>query len=257
MRQLPILATISFLGCLFFSTEGQARNGAFYFQVAPGYGTYETTEVVIDKSGNFPETNFTPSLQMGLNLFGYGGFYGEFTAFGWDLTSSNIGGGGFAGGGVRILPLELLQYLWPHVWPDMPLIPTASNPEGVSWHDRPFELGLSWGMGYHMLGEEYAYEAEYTKFGIDLQYFVTDTFAVGLDFPFYTPIFEPVRVTDWEDNMAACVDGGDFVVTKEDPSRYRIYNKDQITDDTCTGVAPRGSFSAAYLTITMLADFGI
>ena len=81
-----------------------------------------------------------------------------------------------------------------HVWPDMPLIPTASNPEGVEWHDRPFELGVYWGMGYHMLGEEYAYEAEYTKLGFDLQYFVTDTFAIGLDFPFYYPTFDAVQI---------------------------------------------------------------
>ena len=255
MRQLPFVCALVFATLFFGAQATNARNGNFYFQVAPGYGTYDTSTVVIDKSNNLPEAAFTPSLQMGLNLFGYAGFYGEFAAFGWDVTSSAIGGGGFAGGGIRILPLEFLQFLWPHVWPDMPLIPTATNPDGVTWHDRPFELGLSWGFGYHVLGEEYAYEAEYTKFGIDLQYFITDTFAVGLDFPFYTPTFQAVRITDWEDNRVACVDGKDFVLANS--NSYYTYDRDQIQEGTCTGVAPTGSFSAAYLTITMLADFGI
>lgn len=255
MRQLPRLCVLSFLGAFLFSNALQARNGAFYFQLAPGYGSYDTKEVIIDKSGNFPETSFTPSLQMGLSLFGYGGFFGEATAFGWDLTSSDIGGGGFTGGGIRILPLELLQFLWPHVWPDMPRIPTASNPDGVTWHDRPFDLGLSFGMGYHMLGEEYAYEANYWKFAIDLQYFLTDNFAVGLDLPFYYPTFDAVRVTDWEDNMAACVDGADFEFVA--PNQYQVRPKDQITEDTCEGAPPRASFSGIYLNITMLVDFGI
>ena len=255
MRLKPFLTVFSFLGILMFAGESTARNGNFYFQVAPGYGTYTTEDIVIDKNGNLPETNFTPNLQMGLNLFGYAGVFGEATAFGWDLASSNIGGGGFLGGGIRVLPLELLQFLWPHVWPDMPLIPTATNPEGVSWHDRPFELGVYWGLGYHMLGEEYAYEAEYTKLGFDLQYFVTDTFAVGLDFPFYYPTFDAVRITDWEDNRAACVDGASFEFVA--PNTYRSYNKDQITEDTCSGVPPQGAFNSINLTITMLADFGI
>ena len=256
MRLKPLLTVFSFLGLFMFSAQSMARNGNFYFQVAPGYGTYTTEDLVIDKSKNLPVTNFAPNLQMGLNLFGYAGVFGELTAFGWDIASGDIGGGGFLGGGIRVLPLELLQFLWPHVWPDMPLIPTATNPDGVTWHDRPFELGLYWGTGYHMLGEEYAYEGDYSKWGFDLQYFVTDTFAVGLDFPFYYPTFDAVRITDWEDNYATCVDGANFDSQYRDGNIVSTFPKDQ-AGDRCTGVPPQGAFNSINLTITMLADFGI
>jgi hypothetical protein len=256
---------------LLHSKPADARNGNIYLQLAPSWGVYNTDEVIIDDTEDgasepkFPQAGFTPQLKIGFNLFGWAGAELDTAVFGWDLFNVKRGGGGFLGGAVRITPLEILT----HILAEDVEIPSLV-PEGpVSWKDRPFDLGVTFGGGYHMVGEDYAYQGPYFKWALDAQFYITPQFALGIELPFRHVFLEPFRYTNYEDSLGLCTDGADAYGYAGDnktdpippqPSRnpYKPFevNASQL-DSLCDDPAPAAMFFAPTFTITGAFDFGI
>lgn len=246
-----------------WAAPSQARNGGMYLQLAPGWGFYDTDEVIIEKDDGeggsiFPLGDFTPQLKLGFTLFGWAGVETDIAAHAWDLGQAERGGGGFVGGTFRIMPLEILSsFLTEKNIPS--LVPTGP----VSWHDRPFDLALYVGGGYTLVGEDYGYQGSYLKLGGELQYFVTPNFAVGLDFPVRIPFYEPFRYTNYNENRGLCTDGADAFArggvlvppNVQVPDAFEFSGNDIKTE--CTGAAPTALFFAPSLTVTAVFDFGI
>jgi hypothetical protein len=161
MRVLPI--ALACLCALAFSTPAAARNGGLYFEFAPGYGMMFTDEVVVDfdqPDGGLAQSSFSPGLKFGLNLFGWAGAEAQFAGHFWGLGAGNDpGGGGYVGGVFRLTPLEVFTYILP---PDLE-IPSVQGPK--DWKNRPFDLGVSVGGGYTIIGEDYAYQGSFFQWG--------------------------------------------------------------------------------------------
>ena len=249
---------------LFAALPAAARNGGLYLELAPAWGFFLTDEVIIedgdDDGSDFPQAGFVPQLKLGFNLFGYLGAELDVAVHGWDLGLVERGGGGFIGGVVRATPLELLRWVIPD---DVHMTNLLGDP--VSWHDRFFDVGVYVGGGYTMVGEDYAYQGAYVKWGFDVKWFITPNFAVGLDLPFRHPLYEPFRYTNYSTSKGLCTDGGDAlgrggvpIPTTPNRAAYQGFELDASEIDAeCDGDAPSAVFFAPALTITGVIDFGI
>jgi hypothetical protein len=249
---------------LLSSSAALARNGGIYLELAPSWGFYDTTQVVIEKDDEpgsaFPVATFVPSLKAGFNLFGWAGAEAHVTGHFWDIEA-DTGGAGYVGGVVRVTPLEVLTY----VIPEDVEIPSLVPQGPVSWKNRPFDLGFSMGGGYTIVGEDYAYQGGYFQWGFDLKFFITPNFAMGLDFPFRHLLYEPFRYANYKNRTGYCTDGGDaygyagnakFPVPDNIGEGPGQINASQIETD-CEDPAPAAFFFAPALTITGVFDFGI
>jgi hypothetical protein len=238
------------------SSPAAARHGGLYLELGTGYGFFDSTEVVVDDdNGNVASSSFAPTVTLGVNLFGWAGVEAEASGHYWGL-GADLGGGAYGGGNVRITPLEALTYVIPQdfrMW----------SPQGdVGWKDRPFDLGVSFGGGYTIVGEDYAYQGSYFQWGLDAKFFVTPSFAIGIDLPFRTPTYQPFRYTNFSEGDGLCTDGGDakgrsgFVYP---PSLNRNLGDEFNASDLsgCDGRPPAASFFAPTFTIAGVFDFGV
>jgi hypothetical protein len=247
---------------LLSSTDAHARHGSIYFDIGPGYGIFNTTDLLVanhnDDAGDtqFATASFVPALKLGFNLFGWAGLEGTLSGHFWDLDRK-AGGGAYGGGVFRLTPLEVLTYIIPT---DVK-IPTLQG--DVSWKDRNFDLGVYIGGGYTIIGEDYAYQGGYLHYGFDLKYFITPNFAIGLDFPFRTMFYQPFRYTNYAKSEGLCTDGiqtfgrgGIPIPQTTNRDTGLEFTSDEIPKE-CTGKAPQASFFAPSLIIEGAFDLGI
>jgi hypothetical protein len=242
--------------------SADARNGGIYLELAPSWGFYMTDEVITedgdDGGPDTPQGGFVPQLKLGFTLFGLVGAEMDVAAHGWDIDQVERGGGGFVGGVIRAQPLEVLSYVMPD---DLKLPALLNGP--VKFRDRPFDIGMYIGGGYTIVGEDYAYQGSYLKWGFDAKWYVTPNFAVGIDLPVRNTIFQPFRYTNYSDSLGLCTDGADAygqggIVIPPNPTRVPAleFNASQM-DAECTDDAPVATFFAPSLTIAGVFDFGI
>lgn len=262
MLRVALLAAV-----LLAPGAASARNGGLYFELAPSWGFYMTDEVLVDDNEGDPveyaTASFVPALKIGVNLFGWAGAEVHATGHYLDING-DPGGGVYAGGVGRITPLEILSY----VLPDTVEIPSLIPAGPVKWKNRPFDLGISFGGGWTLVGEDYAYTGGYFQWGFDLKFFVTPNLAIGLDFPFRHLFYSPFRYADYADRTGFCTDGGDAygyfgdqkVDVEPNPNR-NVYKGVEIkasqVSSKCKDPAPEALFFAPALTIAGVFDFGI
>ena len=273
MRAFALSAALSpVLAVLLFSPAAQARNGGLYLELAPAWGLYSTEEVIIEEGNDdfsdYPVATFVPQLKAGISLFGWAGGEAHIAGHWWDWPDAggDPGGAGYVGGVVRVIPLEVLSY----ILPDDVKIPSLGK-DGlvdVTWKDRPFDLGISMGGGYTMVGEDYAYQGSYFQWGFDIKAYITPNFSIGLDFPFRHPAYEPFRWSNFNDQTGFCTDGeqaygiiagqridvSDNVGETFPQAEVQARDIDEACDD---GRAPSAFFFAPALTIAGVFDFGI
>lgn len=265
MRALALVGPL--FAAALLSPAAQARHGGLYLELAPAWGVYSTDEVIIEEGNerfsDYPVATFVPQLKAGFSLFGWAGAEAHFAGHYWDIDG-DPGGAAYVGGVVRVTPLEVLSY----VLPDTVQIPSLF-PEGpVTWKDRPFDLGFSMGGGYTIVGEDYAYQGSYFQWGFDLKAYITPNFAIGLDFPFRHPLYEPYRFSNFNKRTGFCTDGeqaygfvagqrvdipdtaGETMAGAEVPAA----DADELCND---GKAPEAFFFAPAITITGVFDFGV
>ncbi len=270
-------AWLIFLGVL-LAPAARARNTVAYFGIDPGVHWYDTSELIIDKDPSTPSADqvptggFTPQLRLGFNASGYGGAE-AFVSGHWWGSGNQTGGAGVAGGRLRLTPLEIFQYLWE---------PMAS---------RPVDLGLSFGAGYTIAGEDFAYQGWFLEYGFDVNVFIFPFMAVGFQLPIRQLLYAPFRYTNFSNNKGLCTRGGaafdrdghevrrdavremnlpdgtnigmlevddpndpDYVVT----GNYILTEVDASEADSfCGGPGPEAWQVAPMFTITFLVDFGV
>ncbi|MFH1808468.1 MAG: hypothetical protein ABIJ09_06980 [Pseudomonadota bacterium] len=177
------------------AAPGQARNTAAYFSLNPGYQWYDTSELIIDKDPDTPAAElvptpgFMPELRLGINLSGYGGAE-AFIAGHWWGSGNQSGGGGVAGGLLRLTPLEFFQYLWKPM------------------ESRFVDLGFSFGAGYTIVGEDFGYQGWFLQYGVDLSVFILPFLSIGFELPIRQMLYAPLRYTHFSSNRGLCTRGG-------------------------------------------------
>lgn len=259
------LFSLSLLAGALAPSSALARNGGIYLELAPAWGFYLSDEVIIedgdDNGSPFPVAGFTPTLKLGVNLFGFVGAEMQVAGHAWDLGIVERGGAGYVGGVVRATPLEILTFIIPETLELPSLVPSGP----VTWKHRPFDVGVSVGGGYHMVGEDYAYQGGYFQWGLDLKLYLTPNFALGLDLPFRHMLYEPFRYSDYADSQGFCTDGGEAygrggVTVPPHPDRGVFqgfeFNASDIASE-CDQPAPSALLFSPSLTISGVFDFGI
>jgi hypothetical protein len=159
-------------------------------------------------------------------------------------------------------PLELISLFAP----DDLEMPSFIPPGPVTWRQRPFDIGVYFGGGYHIVGEDYAYQGGYFHWGFDAKWYITPNFAVGIDLPFRNAIYEPFRYVDYADSTGFCTDGGDAfglggVPVIPLPNREVFFpvevSSNDIESECADGRPPEAVLFAPSLTIAGVFDFGI
>jgi hypothetical protein len=143
-----------------------------------------TAGLMADQWINSFKTSYALSLRIGYNILGFSTVEIFFSGTGWDVPTPQVGGGGFAGGAVRVHPLEILWRI-------------------LKKDPRPFGLDASmfWSWGYGIAGFEdnpnsaLALGADGFAFGwgFDVEYFFNSAIGVSLglrgNFPFWDHIY--------------------------------------------------------------------
>lgn len=105
-------------------------------------------------------------LHAGYNILGYGGLEADATATGWNITSSDRGGGGFVGGLASFSPFNFFTPV-----------------------DRPYDAQLLLGYAYGLVGQTEAMNGGVFQWGLRGEYFVTPSVSVGAALRFFHPSF--------------------------------------------------------------------
>jgi hypothetical protein len=259
MRLIVSILAVSWL----WASAAFARHGGIYLELAPSYGFLLQNQAVIEKGddnyGEKLEATFVPQVKLGVNLFGWAGVEGQFAGHFWDV-GGDPGGAGYLGGVARVTPLEVLSY----ILPDTVQLPSILPHGPVTWKDRPFDLGVSVGAGYTIAGEDYAYQGWYLQYGVDVKWYITPFFSVGLDFPFRSANYQPFRYSDYNGKTGFCTDGSDAYgrggIPIPDTAGTSLpgleFNASDI-DAECTEPAPAVLLFAPAFTIGGVFDFGI
>jgi len=259
------------VAALFLAVPASARNTVAYFGLNPGFEWYDTTELIINKDPNaaaaqlVPGSGFQPELRLGFNVSGYGGLEG-FIGGHWWGSSGHYGGGGVAGGLVRVTPLEAFQYLW-H--------PLAN---------RFVDAGFSFGAGYTLVGEDFAYQGWFLQYGFDLNFFVFPFLAVGFELPIRQLMYQPFRITHFSQHKGLCTVGGaaydnaghqvdrtavrsetdnagnntgELIVNGLVTKNYILHEYADTEVNQCDGPGPEAWQYTPMLKITFLVDFGV
>lgn len=267
----PSLSLLALLACALASPAASARNGGLYLELAPAWGFFLTDEVIVEDGDDFsggvgnqelyPQAGFTPTLKLGVHLFGLLGGELNVSVHGWDLGNIERGGAGYVGGVVRATPLEVLSFVLPKTLELPSLVPAGP----VSWRDRPFDIGVYMGGGYTMVGEDYAYQGGYFHWGFDLKLYLTPNFAIGLDLPFRHMMYEPFRYVDYANSKGFCTDGGkafgrNRIPVIPHPDRGVFGNLELSASEMasqCDKPAPSAVLFSPSFTISGVIDFGI
>jgi hypothetical protein len=260
LRAVSLLAVIgSVVAVCLWSTPAAARHGGLYVELGAGYGAFQTDEVIVDydkqPGGGLAQSSLAPTLKLGLNLFGWGGVEAIASGHYWGL-GADLGGGAYGGGVVRLTPLEALKYVIPEDF-------TMWSPQGnVGWKDRPFDVGVSFGGGYTIIGEDFAYQGSYFQWGFDTKFYITPNFAIGVDIPIRTPTYVPLRYTNFGDGDGLCTNGGKAfgVSGLEYPASPTRFLGDEFNGrdlSGCDGTPPAATFITPSFTIAGVFDFGV
>jgi hypothetical protein len=273
MRTHALAAGLAVMVVALSAEPARARDGGLYLEVAPSWGFYLTKDVLVDDAAGsgdhgsddyeYATATFVPALKLGINLFGWAGVEGHITGHFWDAYG-DPGGAAYGGGVLRLTPLEVLTY----ILPDTVQIPSVIPAGPVTWKNRPFDLGVSFGGGYTIAGEDFAYQGGYFQWGFDIKFFITPNLALGLDFPFRNLFYQPFRYSDFSSKVGFCTDhgnaygySGDHKVNVNPNPDRNVYRPVEVKaadiDSKCKDPAPEAFFFAPAVTLAGVIDFGI
>ncbi|GMU61789.1 MAG: hypothetical protein AMXMBFR34_35520 [Myxococcaceae bacterium] len=145
--------------------------GGFIFSVQYGPGFWNVsqahlaTQVGESYASVFAgdlQTSHTLSLKAAYVILGHASVGVDFTATGWDVFTSNRGGGGFIVGTVAWHPLESVFKI-------------------MKYEKRPvvFDLSTGFGLGYGIAGERMGSDGLVVEWTINFDWFFTRWFALG------------------------------------------------------------------------------
>lgn len=152
-----------------------AHEGGLTFGLQYGLGDWSFDEARLAQQVGHPlaqdflaHTHMGQALDLhaGYNILGYGGLELDATATGWNVTTSDRGGGGFVGGVGSFSPFNFFMA-----------------------HDRPWDAQLLLGYAYGLVGQTEAMNGGVFQWGLRGEYFVTPSVSVGLALRFFHPGF--------------------------------------------------------------------
>ena len=156
-------------------TAAFAHNGGITFGLQYGLGNWSFDQSHLASQVGYPlASDFLAhthagqalDLHLGYNILGYGGLEADATATGWNLTTSDRGGGGFVGGLASFSPFNFFLA-----------------------HDRPWDAQVCAGYAYGLVGQTEAMNGGVFQWGVRGEYFVTPNVSIGGALRFFHPGF--------------------------------------------------------------------
>lgn len=215
--------------------------GGLYMQLGLGYGKFGGSELITEELPNgadLPEYDssrccakggLAAELRLGYSFFGVG-VEGAIIGNGWDLGSDS-GGGGIAGGGLRLYLFDLLALA------DLKL-------------DLPLDLSFGALFGYSIVGKEFAYDGFGMNFDIQVDYKVFDTVSIGAKLNIGLPQFGNFVYTSYKDDVGRCLDDdARQIVDTENGGRISKENS-----SICSGRGPSTTLLSPQIVATLHFD---
>jgi hypothetical protein len=179
----------------------EAASG-LYLQLGLGYGKFSGSELVIqerpNQTGDIPEDDaatccpapgLVSQFRAGFSILGFGGPEVGILAHGWNL-GGDTGGAGFAGGGVRLFPLQFLSLT------------------GLETKEFPMEVSTALMFGYAIAGKDFAYSGTFLDWDLSLEYKLASFLSAGLKLDVIFPGFDDFVFTSYKERRGRCLDAG-------------------------------------------------
>lgn len=209
-----------------------------YANIGLGYGKLNGNNLIVtETAGDLPVASSDPTccpegglafdVRLGVKLFGAFGVEGGVLGNAWSIGGDAGGGAGFAGGGLRLWTLGLVELL--------------TDP-------LEFPVDLSFGamFGYAIVGKDFAYQGSFSALDATLEWKVADIFVLGARLNLVVPSYQDFAYTDFGENRGRCLDsGGRQVITGG------VVNRDTAS---CSGSGPDASLFSPQLVATFLMD---
>lgn len=231
------------IGSVIAPRKAQAAFG-LYAQVGLGYGQFGGSELVTEddksRSDDFPieagadgccaKGGVAFQVRAGYVLFGF--LAPEFGIVGnaWDI-GSNIGGGGFVGGGLRLFPIGLFQAL------DMDV------------GSFPIDIGLGAMLAWSLVGKEFAYTGRAVVLDAFAEIKLSEMLSAGLKVDIGLPTYSDFVFTDYNNSVGRCLDTDG----SQSPRNALAVpgGKDSLI---CNGRGPKATFVSPQLIVTFHFD---
>lgn len=189
--------------CAILCSPASARAASgLYLQLGVGYGDWTGTELVTREApggGDIPATGagccpsgtLSSQFRVGFSLFKTIAPEAFVFGSGWNLGDSDPAGGGFAGGGLRLFPLGLLEQL---------SVISELN-------EIPLDLSVGVGAGYAIAGSDsFGYEGFVLGVDASAEWIAASFFSIGVKLDVWLPSFDPFATTSRSANRGRCLD---------------------------------------------------
>ncbi|MBX2814078.1 MAG: hypothetical protein KTR25_19870 [Myxococcales bacterium] len=187
--------------------SAQAETG-LYIQLGGGYGDWSGTDLVtaerdngeVINNGCCPSGTVVGQARLGFSILGIAAPEGFVFLGGWRHGDNSFAAGGFAGGGLRVYPLGILEQL------------RLMDLDGF-----PLELSLAGSLGYARAGSNaFGYEGLAVGFDLKLDWLISSFFSIGAKIDFWFPQFDPFVTTNQSANQGLCLDRNARPITDDD-----------------------------------------
>lgn len=236
-----LAGNITLLLLLTFPAAGQAASG-LYLQLGIGYGAFGGSELVVQEdtsqAGDFPDTDpdrccppagLAGQFNVGFSIFGFGGPEARFAGNGWDLGGQS-GGAGFAGGGIRLFPIQFFSLV------------------GMDVSDIPIDLGIGAHFGYVITGEDFLYEGTFFDVDFNLEYELASFLSAGVKVDIMMPRYSDFAITSFKNNTGRCLDSG----ANQDLENQMVpVDRDSAN---CNGRGPNTTYISPQIVLTFKFD---
>lgn len=219
-------------------SPAHAANG-LYVGLGLGYGKFSGTQLVTEQipgsadlpqprgPGCCPDGGLTLDIRTGFALKKSIAPELMFMGHGWSL-GSNAGGAAVVGGGVRLFPLGVVEWI-------------SDTPFAV-----PIDIGLGVNYGWSIVGKDFAYTGGALALDATFTYALSPMFHIGARLGYVIPSYGNFVYTDFGDSVGRCLSSsGEHPSNENAPAPA---SKDALN---CSGSGP----STTFFTPQLLAVF--
>lgn len=244
-RRLTLSGLGLALAALLLAPSPAHAASGLYLQLGLGYGQFSGSELVTQETtspnGDIPDypdldpdtccpgPGLSTGLRLGFSLFGFGGPEFGLVANGWDITTE-AGGAGFIGGGVRLFPIKFLGLL------------------GLDDRDFPIDAGIGVMFGYSLIGKDFAYTGTFWDVDVHVEYKLASFMSAGVKFDAIFPTLGDFALTSYKNDRGRCLDSGasQDLVGQPNPVDRSSAN--------CSGRGPKTTFITPSIVFTFHFD---
>ena len=236
VKRLPVVMLA--LGVVTAPQSAYAVSG-LYLSLGLGYGAFTGDQFVVheaDGPNDIPDYDperccpghgLAAQFRLGFSIFGFAGPEFGIVGDGWGVGTSDQGGAGFVGGGIRFFPIHLLSLF------------------GLDDESFPVDGGIGVLFGWAIAGKDFAYEGTFWDVDFHIDFKLASFFSLGVKLDIVLPNYGAFVYTDYKNDRGRCSDNG---------TQEILANTMDKDDSNCVGDGPKTTLLSPQVYFTFHFD---